>query len=86
MAGAHQPFHLFSKWTVTPQNWASNHGDVVAVAKKWFSAQGASGERPYDRHSGRKALAGWLQKTNAPYAEGFEVHGDLQWFIISNSV
>ena len=77
-AGAN-PVHLFSKWTKTQQTWGGNHGDVVAVAKRWLDAQGASGEREYDRHSGRKALAGWLQKTNTPYAEGFEIHGDLQY-------
>ena len=77
-AGAN-PFHLFSKWTKTQQSWGGNHGDVVGIAKSWLDAQGAGGERETDRHSGRKALAGWLEKTNAPYAEGFEIHGDLQY-------
>lgn len=68
---------LFSKWTKTPQNWASNHGDVVQLAKRWLSAQDCDAERPYDTNSGRKSLAAWLDETNTPYPQGFEVHGDL---------
>jgi len=68
---------LFSKWSKTPQTWSCNHGDVVGVAKRWLDVQGGGGDRPYDTNGGRKSLAGWLDITNAPYQEGFEVHGDL---------
>ena len=71
------PMHLFSKWTKTPQNYASNHGNPVLIAIEWLSAQGCNGARPYDTNAGRKSLAGWLDKTNTPYPQGFEIHGDL---------
>ena len=70
------PMHLFSKWTKTPQTWASDHGNPVAIAMLWLTAQGCDGSRPYDTNAGRKCCAGLLDKTNAPYPEGFELHAD----------
>ena len=77
--GSDDGFQLFSKWSKTPQNWSSNHGDVIGLANRWFRAQGAAhpSGSDYDSNSGRKCLANWLQETNTPYHEGFEVHGDL---------
>ena len=76
MRSPSEPFHLFSKWTGTPRNWASNHGDVVALANSFMAAQGIHPERPFDGNGGRKCMAMWLDQTDAPYPEGFEVHGD----------
>ena len=46
------PMHLFSKWTKTPQTWASDHGNPVAIAMLWLTAQGCDGSRPYDTNAG----------------------------------
>ena len=58
-----RPFRLFSKWTKTPQTWASNHGDPAALAVEWLGVQGVTSERPFNRNSGRKSLAAWLRET-----------------------
>jgi len=71
-----ESFQLFSKFTKTNRNWGGNHGPVVQLAIKWLDFQGASTNIPYDTHAGRKCLAGLLTKTNAPYPEGHEIHGD----------
>ena len=75
---APEPLRLFAKWTTKRKRFGENHGKVIKIANRWFRAQGADeGGMDYQSNSGRRALAGWLQKTHAPYHEGFEVHADL---------
>lgn len=71
-------FKIFAKWTETSKTWGpSNHGQVVELAIEWLSAQQAEGDHPYSTNAGRKSLAAWLEEVNAPYPQGFEIHGDL---------
>ena len=69
-------FKPYAKWFSTSGHYGQNVGDVATYANTWLSCQGIPG--PFDRNSGRKSLARWLEHLHVPYAEHLHIHGDLQ--------
>ena len=55
--------------------------DVPTLANKWLNLQGQHADKeqtPFDRNSGRKSLARWLEYLRIPYQESINIHGDLE--------
>ena len=69
-------FKPYAKWFATTQHYGQNVGDVASYANFWLTTQGVPG--PFDRSSGRKSLARWLDHLHVPYSEHLHIHGDLQ--------
>ena len=71
------PIRIYTKWLPTKGEYGNqNIGDVASFANEWLSHQGVPG--PFDRNSGRKSLARWLELLRVPYPEGMQIHGDLE--------
>ena len=72
--------HCYRRWLMGENhNFAKdNEGDVTKLCNEWFKdTQQANKGTFYNSHSGRKSLARWCSVLQVPYAESFEVHGDL---------
>ena len=69
-------FHVYKKWFPRTKEYGQNQGDIATMANEWLYAQGIPG--PFDRNSGRKSLARWLNELNVPYPESLHIHGDLE--------
>ena len=71
----------YPKWTKRGNYGTSNVGDVPLFANKWLQAQGQHADEEkgkFDRNSGRKSLARWLEELSIPYADSVPIHGDLE--------
>lgn len=72
----------YPKWSTRTGDYGkSNVGDVPLLANKWLNAQGQYADNKgsqFDRNSGRKSLARWLEELNIPYEESVAIHGDLE--------
>jgi len=73
-------FRIWKKWSFYSGGFGKqNNADVILIARNFYHNQGVmSWETPFDRHSGRKALALWCSQLNIRYREGIHVYGDLQ--------
>ena len=69
-------FKPYGKWFATTSRYGQNVGDVATYANDWLGSQGVPG--PFDRNSGRKSLARWLEHLHVPYSEHLHIHGDLE--------
>ena len=69
-------FKPYAKWFSSSQHYGQNAGDVATYGNTWMTTQGVPG--PFDRSSGRKSLARWLDHLHVPYSEHLHIHGDLQ--------
>ncbi len=74
-------FHCYRKWANlrgSPSLGKQNVGDLPACALAWVKAQKVlPEEETFNRNSGRKCLARWLDALNVDYEEGFPLHADL---------
>merc|ERR1711969_212745 len=66
-------FKPYAKWFATSSRYGQNVGDVASYANDWLGSQGVPG--PFDRNSGRKSLARWLEHLHVPYSEHLHIHG-----------
>ena len=65
----------YVKWKESGSVGKQNHGDAPLLANQWLHHQVS--QPLFDKNSGRKALARWLEELNIPYEQGFQIHGDL---------
>ena len=65
----------YVKWNDSGSVSKQNHGDVPLLANQWLHHQVSL--PLFDKNSGRKALARWLEELGIPYEQGFQIHGDL---------
>ena len=74
-------WRCYPKWTKKGCYGVQNVGDVPGLANKWLNLQGQHADKkqtPFDRNSGRKSLARWLEYLRIPYQESINIHGDLE--------
>ena len=69
-------WQIYKKWFPRTHRFGQNCGDIATTANEWLYAQGIPG--PFDRNSGRKSLARWLDHLNVPYHDGLQIHADLE--------
>ena len=71
----------YPKWNKTGNYGDVNEGDVASFANQWLNVQGQHADAQgtiFDRNSGRKSLARWLEELGVPYRESLHIHGDLE--------
>ena len=74
-------WRIYPKWIKTGTYGNINVGDVASFANQWLNVQGQHADDQgtiFDRNSGRKSLARWLEELGVPYRESLHIHGDLE--------
>ena len=66
----------YPQWYEKKGGYGRNIGDVPKAANEFLNMQGIPEE--FDRNSGRKSLARWLDKLGIPYNDSLHIHGDLE--------
>ena len=77
------PKRCYPNWLASGRMGLRNISDVPNAAIEWFVRQNAvQPENRFCRNSGRKSCARWTHHLKIPYAESFQMHGDLWevWF------
>ena len=66
----------YPQWYEKKGAYGRNIGDVARAALEFLNMQGIAD--PFDRNSGRKCLARWLEKLEVGYDVSLHIHGDLE--------
>ena len=66
----------YPQWYAKKGGYGRNIGDVPKAANEFLNIQGILEE--FDRNSGRKSLARWLDKLTISYNDSLHIHGDLE--------